>query len=128
MQWLKNNLSLSWTVWRHSVFFDHPQEGTSSIFQTPITNYQPTRRHFPEDSNRHSSISFIMFQTVYSIIVNDYQQDTTILAYLFIPNHLYMFRAMSSPNIRSTWLYLQLLILSTGIAASWCHGWDGTDL
>jgi len=45
------------------------------------------------------------------------------LAYLFIPNQLYMFRAMSSPIIRSTWLYLQDLILSTGIAVGWCHGW-----
>jgi len=33
------------------------------------------------------------------IIVNDDQQDATILAYLFIPNQLYMFRAMSSPII-----------------------------
>ena len=38
-----------------------------------------------------------------------------------------MFRAMFSPIIRSTWLYLQHLILSTGIAAGWCHGRDGTD-
>ena len=30
--------------------------------------------------------------------------------YLFIPNQLYMFRTMFSPIIRSTWLYLQLLI------------------
>ena len=60
------------------------------------------------------------------IIVNDDQQDATILAYLFIANQLYMFPAMSSPIIRSTWLYLQLLILSTDIAAEWCHGWDGT--
>jgi len=37
-----------------------------------------------------------------SIIVNDDQQDATILAYLFIPNQLYMFLAMSSPIIRST--------------------------
>ena len=48
------------------------------------------------------------------------------IIYLFIPSQLYMFRAMSSPIIRSIWLYLQLLILSTGIAAGWCHGWDGT--
>ena len=59
-------------------------------------------------------------------IVNDDQKDANILAYLFIPNQLYIFRAMSSPVIRSTWLYLQHLILSTGIAAGWCHGWDGT--
>jgi len=41
------------------------------------------------------------------------QQEATILAYLFVPNQLYMFRAMSSPIIRSTSLYLQLLILPT---------------
>ena len=29
-------------------------------------------------------------------------------------------------NWNSTWLYLQLLILSTDIAAGWCRGWDGT--
>jgi len=56
------------------------------------------------------------------VTVHDDQQDATILAYLFIPNELYMFRAMSSPIIRSTWLYLQLLILSTDVAAGWCHG------
>ena len=63
---------------------------------------------------------------IVSIIVNDAQQDATILAYLFVPNQLYVFRAMSSPIIRSNWLYLQHLILSTGIAAGWCHGWDVT--
>ena len=47
------------------------------------------------------------------IIVNDDQQDATILAYLSIPNQLYMFRAITSPIIRSTWLYLHHLILST---------------
>jgi hypothetical protein len=33
------------------------------------------------------------------MIVNDDQQDATILAYLFIPNQLYMFRAMYSPIV-----------------------------
>ena len=61
-----------------------------------------------------------------SMIVNDDRQDATIYVYLFIPNQLYMFRAMFSPNIRITWMYLQLLIVSTDIAAGWCHGWDGT--
>ena len=36
------------------------------------------------------------------LIVNDDQQVATTLVYLFIPNQLYMFRAMSSPIIRST--------------------------
>ena len=52
-----------------------------------------------------------------SLTVNDDQKDATVLAYLFIPDQLYMFRAMSSPIIRSTWLYLQLLILNTDTAA-----------
>jgi len=39
------------------------------------------------------------------------------LIYLFIPNQLYIFRVMSSNIIRSTWLYLQIMIMSTGIAA-----------
>ena len=39
---------------------------------------------------------------IVSIIVNDDQKYATILAYLFIPNQRYMFRAMSSPIIRST--------------------------
>ena len=54
------------------------------------------------------------------IVIDD--QDATVLVYLFIPNQLYIFRAMYSPIIRSTWLYLQLLILSTDTAAGWCHG------
>jgi len=63
-----------------------------------------------------------------SIIPNDDQKDPTILAYLFIPNQLYMFRAMCSPIITRTWLYLQLLVMSTDVAAGWCHGWDGTSV
>jgi len=60
---------------------------------------------------------------VFHIInVNSDQQDATILAYLFIPNQLYMFRAMSSHTVTSTSLYLQFFILSTEFAARWCHG------
>jgi len=35
-------------------------------------------------------------------LVIDDQQDATILVYSFIPNQLYMFRAMFSPIIRNT--------------------------
>jgi len=58
----------------------------------------------------------VTFKVLYTIVVNDDQQDATILAYLFIPNQLYMFWAMSSPIIRSTLPYLQLLILFTDTA------------
>jgi len=42
-----------------------------------------------------------MLVEIHSVIVNDDQQDVTILSYLFIPNQLYMFRAMSSLIIKS---------------------------
>jgi len=37
-----------------------------------------------------------------------------------------MFRTMFSPIIRSTWLYLQYLVLFTKVAAGRCHGWVET--
>jgi len=37
-----------------------------------------------------------------------------------------MFRAMFLPVIRSTWLYLQYLVVFTKVAAGWCHGWVET--
>ena len=51
------------------------------------------------DSSKY--ITFVC-PCVVSIIVNADQQDATILAYLLIPNQLYIFRAMSSLIIRST--------------------------
>ena len=40
----------------------------------------------------------------------------------------YVFRATNSPILRSTfWLYIQLLVKCTDIAADRCHGWDGID-
>ena len=66
-------------------------------------------------------MTFLCSCTV-SVILNDDHQDASVMAYLFIPNQLYTFRAMFSPIIRSICLYLQLLILSTDIAAGWCHG------
>ena len=39
-----------------------------------------------------------------------------------------MFRAMILPIIRSTWLYLQYLVLFTQVAAGWCLGWGETEL
>ena len=64
----------------------------------------------------YNSLTFLCPRIV-SIIVIDDKQDATFLVYLFIPNQLCMFRAMFSPIIRSSWQYLQLLILSTDIAA-----------
>ena len=40
---------------------------------------------------------------------------------------LYMFRAMFLPIIRSTWLYLQYLVVFTQVAGGWCLGWVETE-
>ena len=45
-----------------------------------------------------------------------------------IPIRLYMFRAMFSPIIRSTWLYLQYLVMFTQVAVGWCPEWFETEL
>jgi len=47
------------------------------------------------------------------------------LTYLFLQT-LCMFQAAPPPIIRSTQLYIQLLVLSTNTADSCYHGWDGT--
>jgi hypothetical protein len=71
--------------------------------------------------------SMFLCPCIFSIFVNDGQTFTSILVYSFIPNQLYMFRGMSLLIIRSAWLYFQHLILSTVIAAGWCHGWYGRE-
>ena len=48
------------------------------------------------------SVESISVATQLTLIVINDQQDATILAYLFTPNHLYMFWALYSPIIRST--------------------------
>ena len=50
------------------------------------------------------------------MIVNDDQQEATILAYLCIPNQLYMFQAMSSPIIRCCKYGQVLLMMGEDIA------------
>jgi len=38
-----------------------------------------------------------------------------------------MFREMFLPIVRSTWLYLQYLVVFTLVAAGWCLGWVETE-
>jgi hypothetical protein len=46
-----------------------------------------------------------MYPCIASIIVNDDQQNATILAYLFIPSQLCMFQAISSRIIGLVYIY-----------------------
>ena len=45
---------------------------------------------------------------------------THYIDHFIIASQLYMFRAMLSPIIRSTCLYLQYLVVFTQVAAGWC--------
>jgi hypothetical protein len=51
-----------------------------------------------EPQEDHIFLASLLPKIQLLIIVNDDQQDATILPYLFIPDHLYMFRAMSSDH------------------------------
>jgi len=61
-----------------------------------------TRVLFSQIRNGFLDKLVVYIYTNSNVIVNDDQQVATILAYLFIPNQFYIFRAMSSPIIRST--------------------------
>ena len=75
----------------------------TSCFMTYLVIFMLTLRLCIQFRN-YSLLPNFMFvcPCIVSIIVNDDQQDATILVYLFIPNQLYMFRAMSLPIIRRT--------------------------
>jgi len=63
---------------------------------------------------------------IVSIIRNWRPTKCNFLFYLFVPNQPYMFRAMFSPIIKSTLLYLQLLIKSNYVVGGRCIGRNGT--
>jgi hypothetical protein len=50
----------------------------------------------------------------------------SVIAHLYCCRLVSWMRWKSCSIISSTWLYLQLLIFSTYVAADWCHGWGGT--
>ena len=56
--------------------------------------------HMDHNRASHWDMTFVC-PCIASVNVNDDQQDATILVYLLIPNQLYVFRAISSPIIRS---------------------------
>ena len=58
------------------------------------------------------------------ITIDYLQKQPTRCSYVFkciIPCQLYMFQATFSTIIRSSWLYLQYLVIFTNVAAGWCH-------
>ena len=100
--------SIVWSLFTIDVSFNRFIPGKARIFSIIPQNLLPFLKiciwHEADSSvYKVQRVTFVYPRII--IFVNDDQQDATILAYLFIPNQLYMFRAMSSPIIRSTWLY-----------------------
>jgi len=56
----------------------------------------------------------------------NYERNQKYATIHVIPSQLYMFRATISPIIRSTWLYLQYLVVFAQVAAACCLGWVET--
>ena len=92
---------------QHEMF----QSSVYLIIRQKIEKFYVTFKEFTLYSN--SPVQYPMFlqlsalfltfvcPCIFCIIVNDDQQDATILAYLFIRNQQYMFRVKASPIIRS---------------------------
>ena len=90
--WLVNGKGV-WHTWKGEV-----------LLGTSVASQQPVKKSFA--CNETWYLTSVCLSIV-SIIEIDNQKDVTILVDLFIPNQLYMLRAMFSPIVRSTWLYLQ---------------------
>jgi hypothetical protein len=60
----------------------------------------------------------------------DYENNKQDAPYrlIYYSSQLYMFQAIFWPIIRSTWPYLQYLVVFTQVAAGWCLGWVETEL
>jgi len=79
-------------------------------------------------SDKHNCVDLtFVFPCIFSVITIDNQQDATILIYLLLISSTCFGRCFS-PIIRSSSLYLQLLVLSTDVAAGWCCVLGGNQL
>ena len=66
--------------------------------ETPVTNYQSTLSNIPEEGRSHTAAEARNHANMASFIIVNDDQMQLFLAYLFITNQLYVFRAMSSPQ------------------------------
>jgi len=80
VQWVKDKLSL--------------YRPLAVMLKTPFF-FPPECVYVVRMIHRINSCYFLTFvyPCIVSVTLNDYQQDATILAYFFIPNQFYMFRA-----------------------------------
>ena len=63
---------------------------------------------------------FDIHETVHRDTIMKVTNKMQIYRLIYYSIQLYMFRAMFSPIIRSTWLYLQYLVVFTQVAARFC--------
>ena len=69
------------------------------------------------------SITLDIHESVYRYTTTKITNKMHYIDSFIIPSQLYMFWSMFSPIIRSTWLYLQYLVVFTHVAAGWCLVW-----
>ena len=99
--------------------------------QCPFFNTEICCHEFSENKHRclnvkcflRSVVRMLVVIKVFNLIHNWWPIRCNFLVYFFVPNQHYMFRTMFSPIIRSTWLYLQLLINSTYVVGYIQHRW-----
>jgi hypothetical protein len=75
---------------------------------------------FLEGINRRAKLKLHVYESVHRDTTMKITNKVRYMGEFIIPSRLYMFRAMFSPIIRSTWLYLQYLVVFIQVAAGWC--------
>jgi len=95
-----------------------------------VLNFFMIRERMDHIGSKRSMIvwteCFIIMEATNKMHIYIYIYIYIYIGSFFIPSQLYMFDAMFSPIIRSTWLYLQHLVVFTLVASGWCHGWIET--
>jgi hypothetical protein len=92
------------------------KKGPTNRPEISVSNYKATLRIMPE--KRRSWNVCDVHEPVHRDTTMKITNKTHYTDWFNIPSRLYMFRTMFSPIIRSTWLYLQYLVVFTQVAAS----------
>jgi hypothetical protein len=117
---MKNSASY-WYKWKKFVITSTGVINDKILIKLEIYRWKKKKKG-PSNMKFHENMS-----SVSRVILCYYENNQQGAPYrLITPSQLYMFRAAFSPIIRSTWLYLQYLVVFTHVAASWCLGWFGT--
>ena len=115
-----------WCSWIRASWYNYENTQQGALYR--LMYYSKSALHVSGDVFAHHQEHLTVF-TVSGSVHPSYCRLVSWMCWKFIiPSQLYVFRAMFSPIIRSTWLYLQYLLVFTQVAAGWCLGWVETEL